>query len=176
MSSQAYIFELSAESFPASALQNSYQLPVLAEFMGVWSGPCIQMADVLSVLANEFAGRFIFAKVDIDEQQSLREQYKIENVPTLVVLQNGEEVRREVGEMQESELRRLLKDYGIFHESDELREQAMEQLFRIQEQNPDFRDGAAREMVGLLAGMLMDSDPEAGGAYRRRLANMLNDS
>ncbi len=290
MSQQAYIFELSAESFPQSALQNSFQIPVLVEFMGVWSGPCIQMSDLLSALANEFAGRFIFAKVDVDEQQALRQQYKIENAPTLVVLRNGEEVRREVGELKEPELRQLLKEYGIFRQSDELREQArekhlagdtqsaillltqaiqsdpsntrvamdmvqifldmgeleqaeglfsrlpdrerdsdvgkslnsqlhfarlaaetdgiealrqriaddaddndarfglalclvaghlvdqaMEQLFRIVEMDAGFRDGAAREMIGLLSNMLAVNDPEAGNGYRRRLANMLTD-
>ncbi len=290
MSQQAYIFELSAESFPQSALQNSFQIPVLVEFMGVWSGPCIQMSDLLSALANEFAGRFIFAKVDVDEQQALRQQYKIENAPTLVVLRNGEEVRREVGELKEPELRQLLREYGIFRQSDELREQArekhlagdtqsaillltqaiqsdpsntrvamdmvqifldmgeleqaeglfsrlpdrerdsdvgkslnsqlhfarlaaetdgiealrqriaddaddndarfglalclvaghlvdqaMEQLFRIVEMDAGFRDGAAREMIGLLSNMLAVNDPEAGNGYRRRLANMLTD-
>jgi len=291
MSKQAYIFELSAQSFTESALQNSFQLPVLVEFMGVWSGPCVAMANRLSGLATEFAGDFIFAQVDIDEQQELREQYKIENVPTLVVLHNGEEVRREVGEMQETELRALLKEFDIHRVSDEQREQAralhlagdtqgavllltqaiqadptntrvaldmvqifldvgeisqaqglfnrlpqadresetgksvmgqlkfaalaaetdgvemlearlsddandhqarfdlavclvaqhqidsaVEHLFRIQQAEPDFREGAAREMISLLSNMLTESAPESANAYRRRLANMLNDT
>jgi putative thioredoxin len=41
---------------------------VLVEFMGIWSEPCVVMADVLADLAKEFAGQFVFAKVDIDEQ------------------------------------------------------------------------------------------------------------
>jgi len=291
MSKQAYIFELSAQSFPESALKNSYQIPVLVEFMGVWSGPCVAMANRLSDLAKEFAGDFIFAQVDIDEQQDLREQYRIENVPTLVVLRHGEEVRREVGEMQEQELRALLKELGIFRQSDQLREQArekhlagdtpaaimllteaiqsdpgntrvamdmvqvfldigerqqaqglferlpqavrdsgpgkslfgqirfaalaaeteglealqerlatdagdhaarfdlaiclvaqhqfeqaVEQLFQIQQAEPDFRKGAAREMIGLLSNMLTQSAPDQAAGYRRRLANLINDA
>lgn len=124
MSSQAYIFELSKQSFPTSAVQNSHQLPVLVQFMGVWSGPCIVMADTLAKLATEFAGDFIFAKVDIDEQSELKDQYQIENVPTLIVLRNGEEVKREVGELQEDEMRALLREFGIFRASDDKREQA----------------------------------------------------
>lgn len=126
MNEQAYIFELSEQSFANSAVLNSHKLPVLVEFMGVWSGACIVMADRLSGLATEFAGQFIFAKVDVDEQPNLKEQYKIENVPTLLVLKDGEVIRTEVGELQEPELRALLKDYGIFRESDELRSQARE--------------------------------------------------
>ena len=289
--SQAYIFELSAQSFPQSALQNSFQIPVVVEFMGVWSGPCVAMADRLSALAEEFAGSFIFAKVDIDEQQTLREQYKIENIPTLLVLRNGEEVQREVGELTEPELRQLLRSHGVFRESDVLREQArekhmagdtpsaialltqaikadpsnlrvamdmvqvfidigelsqaqslfdrlppsvgqsdtgqslawqlkfgelaaatdglpalqqrvdegkadaqarfdlaiclvaahridqaLEQLFQIQQTEPDFREGAAREMIGVLASNLSSSDPEAAAQYRRRLANLLSEA
>ncbi len=291
MPEQAYIFELSAQSFPESALQNSFQIPVLVEFMGVWSGPCIQMSDTLAGLAREFAGRFIFAKVDIDEQQSLRDEYKIENVPTLVVLSQGKEIRREVGEMKEPELRALLKELGIFRESDELREQAREKhlsgdtqaaillltqaiqsdpsntrvaldmvqifldigqlqqarglfdrlpphdresdtgqslsfqlkfaelaaetdglqrlqqrladapddldarfdlavclvadhqidaaieaLFLVLMQQTDFKQGAAREMIAFLSSSLMNSNPEAGSAYRRRLANLLSEN
>ena len=289
MSKQSYIFELSASSFSASAVQNSFQLPVLVEFMAVWSGPCVLMADRLAALADEFAGDFVFAKVDIDEQQALREQYQVENVPTLVVLRNGEEVRREVGELPDPELRALLREFGVFRASDEQREQArqlhmagdthgavmlltqaikadpsntrialdmvqifvdmgeltqaqalfdrlpeaertadtgksllaqikfaslaaqtdsldrlqahveanphdsgarfdlairqvaghapdeaMDQLFQIQQADPGFRDGAAREMISLLSNMLAASDPEAASAYRRRLANLLN--
>lgn len=124
MPDQAYIFELTAESFPGSALQNSHQLPVVVEFMGMWSGPCVMMADRLAGLAREFAGRFVFAKVDVEEQPELRDQYHVDNIPTLVVLRDGKPVRRETGEMDEPELRALLKEFGIYRESDELREQA----------------------------------------------------
>ena len=84
------------------------------------------MADLFSDLANEFAERFIFAKIDIDEQPALREQYKIENVPTLVVFKDGQITRTEVGQLQETEARDLLKDLGIFHKSDLMREEARE--------------------------------------------------
>jgi putative thioredoxin len=82
------------------------------------------LADRLAGLATEFAGRFVFAKVDVDEQPGLREQYKIHNIPTLLVFRDGELVRTETGELDEAELRALLKDFGVFRVSDELREQA----------------------------------------------------
>ena len=66
------------------------------------------MADMLAGLAKEFAEQFIFAKVDIDENPGLREQYKIENIPTLVVFHDGEAVHTEVGQLQEVEARLVL--------------------------------------------------------------------
>ena len=124
MKNDVYIFEVSEQSFPESVLQNSFTIPVLVEFMGVWSEPCIMMVDNLARLAEEFAGQFIFAKVDVDEQQVLRKQYLVENLPTLLVFKNGEVVRTEVGQLTEDELRILLKDYSVYRESDEMREQA----------------------------------------------------
>ncbi len=52
-------------------------------------------------------------------------------------------------------------------------EQGMENLFFIQENNPDFREGAAKEMIGVICNMLASSNLEESGAYRRRLANLV---
>ena len=117
-------FEISKANFNSAVILNSYKIPVFAEFMGVWSVPCIRMADEMAGLANEFPGQFIFARIDIDEQPELREQYAIENVPTLKVFKDGEVVHTEEGEMDKDQLRALLRTYGVFRQSDELREQA----------------------------------------------------
>ena len=123
----AFIFEVSNKNFNSTVVLNSYKLPVITEFMGIWSGPCIQTADTLSMLATEFKGKFIFAKVDIDEQPELKETYNVENVPTLKVFKDGEVVRTEEGHLNEVELRALLKDYGVFRQSDANRELARQQ-------------------------------------------------
>jgi putative thioredoxin len=127
MNKEPLVFEVSEHSFAKSVLLNSHQVPVLVEFMGVWSEPCVLMGDLLSQLANEFPGDFIFAKVDIDENKALMKEYAIDNVPTLLVFQKGEMVRKEVGQLQETEARILLKDFGVYRESDLMREQAREQ-------------------------------------------------
>ena len=124
MSKEPLIFEVSEQSFGKSVLLNSHKLPVLVEFMGVWSEPCVLMSDLFSQLANEFAGDFIFARVDIDENPQLVKEYQVENVPTLLIFQNGEMVRQEVGQLQETEARMLLKDFGVYRESDLMREEA----------------------------------------------------
>ena len=121
---EVFIFEVSQSSFNPSVVLNSYKLPVLVEFMSVSSGPCITMDATLSSLAKEYAGQFIFAKVEIGEQPELMKEYSIENIPTLKVFKDGEVVRTEEGKMNETELRDLLKSYGVYKQSDELREQA----------------------------------------------------
>lgn len=123
---QPQILEVSGSSFDRSVLHNSHRVPVVAEFMGVWSEPCIRMSDELAALAQEFAGQFVFARIDVDEQPELRAEYGIENVPTLKVFKAGEVVQTEEGMLQKEELRALLKSCGIYRASDELRMQARE--------------------------------------------------
>ena len=126
MSEEALIFEVGESGFDRYVIENSHKVPVLVEFMGVLSEPCVVMADSLRDLAKEFAGQFVFAKVDIDEQPALRDQYNIENVPTLVVFRDGEVALTQEGQFHEDELRVVLRGLGVFRESDEMRAQARE--------------------------------------------------
>ncbi len=123
---EALVFEVSTNNFQSAVLDNSHKVPVLVEFMGVWSGPCIQMAEEMAELANEFAGDFVFAKVDIDEQEDLKERYGIKNVPSLKVFTQGGEIFSEEGQLKKEELRILLRGLGVSSQVDELRFQARE--------------------------------------------------
>ncbi len=287
--SEPLIFEVSQSNFSDVVLFNSNKVPVVVEFMGVWSGPCIQLSDRISDLAKEFPGEFIFAKVDVDEQEALKDQYKVSNVPTVLVFSGGEEKRREEGLLEEAELRAILKQQGVFSPIDELREQArekhlsgdtqaaimlltqaiqsdstnmrvaldmvqifldigeidqaqslfdrlpeqahkmemgsaitsqlnfirlaqntaglehlrmqvfqspedyqarfdlaicliatheiekaMDELFFIQTSEPEFKDGAAREMIGMVCNMLANTNADAASAYRQKLASLLS--
>lgn len=126
MTKEALAIEVGESGFDRYVIENSHKLPVLVEFMGMWSEPCVVMSDVIHDLANEFAGDFVFARVDIDEQPELVKRYAVENVPALLVFSNGEVTFTQEGQLQEQELRVLLKGLGVFHQSDELRQQARE--------------------------------------------------
>lgn len=124
MAKDVFIFEVTEENFSGVVLQNSVKLPVVVEFLGVWSEHCFVVDEIFSSLAREYAGQFIFAKVDIDEQPGLRKAYNIEHVPTIIVFKDGEVARIDMGELNENEARAILKEFGVFHESDEMREEA----------------------------------------------------
>jgi len=126
MNDKALIFEVNEKNFPEVVEKNSFQIPVVVEFMAVWSEPCFVLEALLSGLAQEFAGQFIFAKVDIDEQQELRKQYQVSNIPTVLVFKDGKVVRTEEGQLQEIEARGILHEVGIYHESDVKRVEARE--------------------------------------------------
>jgi putative thioredoxin len=124
MSKDIYIFEATTANFDQAVIQNSNKLPVVTLFMSVSSEPCFVLSEILSKLAKEFAGQFIFAKVDIDEQEPLRDQFKIENVPTIILIQNGNPIMTSEGLLTEDEARVLLKGVNVFNIVDEMREQA----------------------------------------------------
>ncbi len=124
---EVFIFEVNQNNFAQTVILNSGKIPIFVIFMGVWSEHCFKLDAILSDFAHEFAGQFIFAKIDIDEQPELRKEYKIENVPTLKVFKDGEVVHTEEGVLETDEVRALLKTFGIFRESDDLREQARAQ-------------------------------------------------
>ena len=129
---QVLNFEISKNNFNSVVLMNSYKLPVYALFMSPSVGVCIQLEKALSDLADEYAGQFVLARIDIDMEPDLKEQYEIVNVPTLKVFKEGGVIHQEIGLLEEDELTSLLISYGIFRASDDLREQA-----RVQHINGD---------------------------------------
>lgn len=69
----------------------------LIDFWAVWCGPCRFIAPLIEELAGDYAGKATIAKVDVDEAPALAEQFGVSNIPTLIVLKNGAEVKRFVG-------------------------------------------------------------------------------
>lgn len=126
MSQQTYIFEVSENNFDQIILENSHKLPVLVEFMDPSLGTCITMEKMLSNLAKIYSGQFIFATLDVAMYPDMATRFEVSNVPSLLVFNKGLLAKTEVGLMQEEELITLLREYGVYKESDDLRAQARE--------------------------------------------------
>ena len=72
---------------------------VVIDFWATWCGPCKKLAPVIEELASEYEGRAIIGKCDVEENDELAEKFGIMNVPTVVFIKNGVEVKRLSGSM-----------------------------------------------------------------------------
>jgi len=124
MSKDVYIFETTEANFNEAVIQNSGKLPVVVLFMDASSELCFVVAEIFSKLAKDLAGQFIFAKVDIYEQPALRDKFNIKNVPTTLIIQDGNTTMTTEGQLTEDEARLMLKGINVFDEIDDMREQA----------------------------------------------------
>ncbi|HVC72414.1 MAG TPA: thioredoxin, partial [Mycobacteriales bacterium] len=73
------------------------RIPVLVDLWAAWCGPCRMVSPVLEQLATEYAGRLKLVKVDIDRSPRLSERFTVQAVPTLLLLRDGQVVRRQAG-------------------------------------------------------------------------------
>ncbi|NLV47254.1 MAG: thioredoxin [Clostridiaceae bacterium] len=78
--------------------------PVLLDFWASWCGPCRMVAPTIDKLAQDYEGKAVVGKVNVDEENELAEQFKVMSIPTLYILKNGQVVERMIGARPYAEL------------------------------------------------------------------------
>lgn len=87
--------EITDANFEETVLNSSK--PVLVDFWAAWCGPCRMVGPIIDEISTEYADKAVVGKVDVDANQEFAAKYGVRNIPTVLVFQNGEVVRRQVG-------------------------------------------------------------------------------
>ena len=83
-------------------------LPVLIDFWAEWCGPCRMVAPVVEELAKNYAGKAVIGKVNVDEERSLAQKYRVFSIPTLFIFKDGEVVDQLVGARPYDDIAKVL--------------------------------------------------------------------
>ena len=88
-------FQLTDANFQSEVLDKKGITVV--DFWAEWCGPCRMVGPVIDELANDYEGKALVAKVDVDENSELSMKYGVRSIPTILILKDGEVVDKHVG-------------------------------------------------------------------------------
>ena len=100
--STAHVKHITDAEFDAEVMQS--QMPVVIDFYATWCGPCRQLAPTTDSLADQYAGKIKFVKVNVDESPKLAQRFQVEGIPMLVFLQHGKTAGTSVGLVAKEDL------------------------------------------------------------------------
>ena len=80
------------------------EVPVVIDLWAVWCGPCRMIHPIIEEMAEEYQGRALMVKMDVDSNPATPAKYGIRNIPTLLFFKNGEVVDKQVGAVPKKQI------------------------------------------------------------------------
>lgn len=104
----ALVIDVDEAGFERDILQRSAEVPVVIDFWAEWCEPCKQLGPLLERLAVEYNGRFLLAKIDVDANQMLMQQFGIQGIPAVFAVVAGQALPLFQGAAPETQIRETL--------------------------------------------------------------------
>lgn len=102
------VIDVDEAGFERDVLQRSTEVPVVIDFWAEWCQPCKQLSPVLERLAVEYNGRFVLAKIDVDANQMLMQQFGVQGIPAVFAVVAGQALPLFQGAAGEAQIRETL--------------------------------------------------------------------
>jgi len=102
------VIDVDEAGFERDVLQRSAEVPVVIDFWAEWCEPCKQLSPLLDRLAQEYNGRFVLAKIDVDANQMLMQQFGVQGIPAVFAVVAGQALPLFQGAAPEAQIRQTL--------------------------------------------------------------------
>jgi putative thioredoxin len=152
------IKESDTANFMADVIEASKSAPVLVDFWAPWCGPCKQLGPLLEKIVSEAGGKIRLVKVDIDKNQQLAQQMRIQSIPAVFAFADGQPVDGFMGALSESELRTFIDKIVSSHGGQ------AEQVEQLLEAADAAMDEQAVEQAMAIFAQVAQLEPENGRA------------
>lgn len=84
------------------------EIPVLIDFWAEWCAPCRMLGPAIEAIAEEYKGKAVVGKVDIDSQVELAQKFGVMSIPTLLLFKNGEVFDKSVGVVPKDKIKKMI--------------------------------------------------------------------
>jgi putative thioredoxin len=107
-SASDFVVDVDESNFQSAVLDRSFQVPVLLDLWADWCEPCKTLSPILEKLANEAAGRFVLAKIDVEANQRIGQMLQVQSIPTVFAAIGGQLVPGFQGALPEAQIREFI--------------------------------------------------------------------
>lgn len=102
------VIDINQDQFVEEVVEKSKTTPVIVDFWAPWCGPCKQLTPVLESIVNKKNGKIILAKINVDENQAIAAQLKIQSIPTVYGFVEGRPIDAFQGAQPESKIEAMI--------------------------------------------------------------------
>jgi putative thioredoxin len=111
MAESPYIKDVDTASFQTDVIERSQTVPVVVDLWAEWCGPCKQLSPLLERVTDEYAGAFELAKIDVDKNPQISQAFRVQGIPSVFAIVDGQPVAQFSGAIPEPQLREWLGQF-----------------------------------------------------------------